>query len=78
MCEYINKSARVELMSLVTSDAGSVRKLAGKIGVSRAAVPKWLRSRDVHHSNANLRKIVELAAESDDAAVFRIVNYPAL
>ncbi|MFH1820913.1 MAG: hypothetical protein ABH852_00500 [Methanobacteriota archaeon] len=74
LCEYVSRSARVELVSLAVSGAGSARALARTVGVSHVAVLKWLRFRDVHPSNANLRKIVGLAAEFDDAAVSRILK----
>jgi len=78
LCEYVSRAAMVELVSLLVEGIGSTRGLAKRLGVSHAAVRKWLRPGDAHPSNQNLQKIVELAVELDGAAVSKILKMDLL
>ena len=55
LCEYVSRSARGKLIMLLVKKFGS-RGLAKALGVSHAAVNKWLRSSNTHPSNINLQK----------------------
>ncbi|MDI6643265.1 MAG: hypothetical protein QMD95_04355 [Candidatus Hodarchaeaceae archaeon] len=61
-------------MLLLLRGMGSTRRLARRIGVSHAAVRKWLRPGDAHPSNINLRKIIELAVEFDGTTASKILR----
>ncbi|KUO41502.1 MAG: hypothetical protein AVW06_01350 [Hadesarchaea archaeon DG-33-1] len=63
MCEYISRAARSELVQLLVEELGSISGLAKEVGISHVAVLKWLRLENIHPSNTNLKRILELALE---------------
>ena len=74
LCEYISRSARSRLVHLLVERFGSVSIVAGRLGVSRAAVRKWLHPTSPHPPNSVLRRIAGLAARSDRAAAMGVLE----
>lgn len=70
LTEYVSRTTRVNLVSLLVDEFGSKSRAGEELGVSHAAVIDWLDSEGSHPSNAKLRQIIDLALKTREEETF--------
>jgi len=73
LSEFVSRNGRIKLVKLVLSHGWSVPQLATELEVTRHAVYLWLKRNETHPCNANLDKLIDLAASVDRARTIEII-----